>query len=223
MSSKKSLKKYIALGGILFLFPLTFILVFAKGMDHRFGSLPYFSAEFPTGSASPIDYKVPDFSFKNQNGEVYTGDSLKGKIWIAACFSLEDSYLMEVTSQLKSVSWKYRDQPDIVVVCFSTNPAVDSTLDIEQYVNEKTLYHRHPGKWQYLVGDKSEIDAYLKEAFLIREIEDNADLFLIDREGHIRGKYSARSEMNVKDAMEDISLLKKQEAIKRHEDKHKGN
>jgi cytochrome oxidase Cu insertion factor (SCO1/SenC/PrrC family) len=87
MPSKKSLKKYIALGGILFLFPLTFILVFAKGMDHRFGSLPYFSAEFPTGTPDQIEYKVPEFSFINQEGTVYTRDSLKGKIWIAACFS----------------------------------------------------------------------------------------------------------------------------------------
>lgn len=222
MSSKKSLKKYIALGGILFLFPLTFILVFAKGMDHRFGSLPYFSAEFPTGTPNPIDYKVPPFRFINQDGQVYTHDSLKGKIWVAACFSLEDSYLMHVTAQLKSVSWRYRNEPDIAVVCFSTNPAVDSTLDVQRYVNEKTIYHTSPGKWQYLLGDKAALDAYLHEAFLIREIEDNADLFLIDKEGHIRGKYSARSEMNVKDAMEDIALLRKQEAIKKYEDGKKG-
>jgi protein SCO1 len=223
MPSKKSLKKYIALGGILFLFPLTFILVFAKGMDHRFGSLPYFSAEFPTGTPNVIEYKIPDFSFKNQDGAVYTRDSLQGKIWMAACFSLEDSYLLEMTSQLKSVSWKYRNEPDIAIVCFSTNPALDSTLGIKRYVDEKTMYHAFPGKWQFLLGEKASLDSYLHEAFLIREIEDNADLFLVDKDGHIRGKYSARSEMNVKDAMEDIALLRKQEAIKRHEDKNKGN
>ncbi|MDZ4750487.1 MAG: SCO family protein [Flavobacteriales bacterium] len=191
-------------------------------MDHRFGSLPYFSAEHPTGSEMPIDYIIPPFEFQNQEGVVFTSDSLKGKIWIAACFSLEDSYLLEITAQLKSVGWKYRDEPDIAVVCFSTNPAVDTTLGLKRYVDEKTMYHRYPGKWQFLVGEKDSIDDYLHRAFLIREIEDNADLFLVDKEGHIRGKYSARSEMNVKDAMEDIALLKKQEKIKKHEDEKQG-
>ncbi|MEY3397706.1 MAG: hypothetical protein RL220_300 [Bacteroidota bacterium] len=218
-ADRGKVKKYITLSLLIVGLPLSFLLLFGKAFTHNFETLPYFSAEHPTGSKEPVGFSIPSFTFRNQNGEEFHSDSLKGKVWLASFFSLGDPYLKDLTAQLKSVSWKYRDQPDVYIICFSTNPALDSTMDVQHYVNEKTMYHEYPGKWQFLLGDRDSIRTYIRDAFLIEDVTNSADLILVDDEGRLRGKYTARSELNVSAAMEDIAMLKKEADLKAYERK----
>jgi hypothetical protein len=44
-------------------------------------------------------------------------------------------------------------------------------------------------------------------------------MYLIDTEGHIRGRYNANFEEQIKDAIEDIALLKKELDIRAYEER----
>ena len=77
-----------------------------------------------------------------------------------------------------------------------------------------TRYNGVEDKWQFLTGAKADIDRVIEEQFLIQrdaeEPNNIATLWLVDGEGYLRGVYHAASENALRDATEDIALLRKQ-------------
>ena len=77
-----------------------------------------------------------------------------------------------------------------------------------------TRYNGVDDKWQFLTGDLEEINRLIEEDFLIQRDEEEpnniATLWLVDAEGYLRGVYHAASENALRDATEDIALLRKQ-------------
>lgn len=208
MPSTKAWKKYTALFGILFLFPLFWVLFFGVFTTHHFKSLPYFGPGSLTGSDT-TSYKIPKFAFTNQNGELFSSDSLRDKVWIAAFYSLSDAQAPRITERLLNVNWKYRDEEDIAIICFSTNTANDSPEVLKPYVVQNTRYNSFPGKWQFLTGPKEEMDAFIRDGFFISDIHSEAIFRLVDGQGKIRGLYG-NTEYHMRNAAEDIALLKKE-------------
>lgn len=219
MNFKKHWKKYIVLIGILFLFPLAWLLFFGVHGEHKFNTLPYFSPEHPTGSATS-EYTLPDFAFYNQSGDIVTLDSLKGKVWLAAFYSIDNEHLAKITERLLNVNFKYRDEPDIAIVVFSTNPALDNPNAMQAYVESNTRYNGYPGKWQYLTGNEAAMSSYIRNGFFVQDLANEARFRLVDADGHVRGLYG-NTEYHIRDAMEDIALLKKEIDKKRYDERKK--
>lgn len=208
MSNKHTLKKYIGLIGILFLFPIIWLLVFGVGAKHNFNTLKYFGP----GSAMPVDtsaYHLPSFVFENQDGAAFSSDSLKGKVWLACFLTLSDPHIKDITDRLLTLNFKYRNEPDIVIVCFSTNSEYDTPELLKPYVEANTRYNKFPGKWQYLRGNQEAMNALIRNGFLIEDLRNEAIFRLIDDKGQIRGLYG-NTEFHLKNALEDIALLKKE-------------
>lgn len=208
MSKTNKLKKYIALIGILFLFPLLWILIFGVGAKHNFNTLKFFQP----GSETALDsssYTIPDFSFKDENGQVFTLDSMKGKVCMAAFYDLGDSHIKDITDRLLTINFKYRSEPDIVIVVFSTDSDSDRQKDLKSYIESNVRYNDFPNKWKYLTGDPGEMEKYLKEGFFIEDISKEARFRLIDPNGAIRGMYG-NTEYHLQYAKDDIAILKKE-------------
>jgi protein SCO1/2 len=208
MHISKKWKKYIALGGMLFLFPLFFLLFFGKVLTHNFKTLPYLNPQ----SGVMVDssaYAIPPFEFTDQNGAPFHSDSLKGKVWLAAFYSLNNPHLPKITERLLNINFKFRSEPDIRIITFSTDCDSDTPAKLKGYTDQLTRYNLDPGKWQFLTGDQQAMQAYIKNGFLINDLSNEAIFRLIDDKGQIRGLYG-NTEYHILNAIEDIALLKKE-------------
>jgi cytochrome oxidase Cu insertion factor (SCO1/SenC/PrrC family) len=121
------------------------------------------------------------------------------------------------------LNFKYRNEPDIVIVCFSTNSDYDKPNLLKPYVEANTRYNKFPGKWQYLTGNQEAMNALIRNGFLVEDLKNEAIFRLIDDKGQIRGLYG-NTEFHLKNALEDIALLKKEiDLIKYNERKRNEN
>ncbi|MCB0761532.1 MAG: SCO family protein [Flavobacteriales bacterium] len=221
MSSNKKIKKYIVLTGVLFLFPIALLLLFAKGSKHKFNTLPYLDEqgvhEIALGASINWDtiHGLPDFRLTNHLGNTFTRDSLDGKIWLVAFFATDGEFVLDATKQLLWPNYRYREEKDIGILCLTLNPTHDTPQVLNEYVTQNIKYNIATDKWQFLTGDEGDIRSLMSDGFIQRDTSDNiATFYLVDFDKHIRGRYNASLPDAMKDVVEDIALLKKEHDIK---------
>ncbi len=206
--------KRLALILILIALPVTGIVLLGVLGTHKFKTLPFYSAKGPLDSLTTLAHNVGEFEFTNHKGETFGSENLKNTVWIAAFFSTNGEHAGMVTKQLLWPNFRYRDVEGINIVCFTLDPEHDTPKVLNEYVQMNTRYNGVEDKWQFLTGGKTDIDRVIKEQFLIqRDIEEPnniATLWLVDGDGYLRGVYHAASENALRDATEDIALLRKQ-------------
>ena len=206
--------KRIALILLLTALPITGIVVLGILGTHKFNTLPYFTESGQVDSLTSSAHRVGEFELINHKGESYGSEDLKGNIWIAAFFATNAEHAGMTTKQLLWPNFRYRDVEGINIVCFSLDPEYDTPEILSEYVQMNTRYNGVQDKWQFLTGEKTEIDRIIGEDFLIQRDEEEpnniATLWLVDAEGYLRGVYHAASENALRDATEDIALLRKQ-------------
>jgi protein SCO1 len=225
MSNKKNWKKYIGLAGILFLFPLAWLVFFGVLGKHNFNTLPYFGPEALKG-ADTSEYVIPDFAFADEDGNIITRDSLHGKVWLAAFYNLNHPNLAKITERLLTVNFKYSNEDDIQIVVFSTDCDYDSDSLRKDYVVQNTRYNRFPGKWKMLSGNQAAMQAFIRNGFLIEDLQNEAIFRLVDADGHIRGLYGnteyhflGGAGDSVPGVTQDIALLKKEIDLRKYHER----
>lgn len=213
--NNKKIKKYIALFGILFLFPLFYIL-FGRVPKHSFYTLPYYSkdtiVELKVNEGTKMDdfFTLPDFEFTNQYNDTYTLDSLKGKVWLATFYATNSPAIKNITKQLLWVNFNYRKENDIALVTFTLDPEYDTPEVLLEYGEQLIKYNESKQNWQFLTGDPKKLDDLIKNGFLFDDVENTTVMWLVDDQGHLRGRYHLDATHEVKSALEDVALLKKQ-------------
>jgi protein SCO1/2 len=219
MNKTSAIKKYTLLAGVLFLFPLSLVLFFGVYTEHNFNTLPYLGPYELDARGDTLRYRLPNFAFINQNAEVVTLDSLQGKVWLAAFYGTNSPHIRKITARLLWPNFRYRSKDDIAIVSFSLDPDHDTPEVLKAYIEQTTRYNDHDGKWQFLTGDRETINAFIRNGFMLDDIEHTAMMFLVDSEGHLRGQYNGNLEDEIKDAIEDIALLKKEIDLRAYEEK----
>lgn len=211
----KNLKKYIVLSGMLFFIPLFLLVVFGKLMNHRFDQPKFFGPECTTGCETS-SYQIPDFVLYDQNNKLVTRDSLFGNIWLAAFFDLDNPHISKITERLLSVNFKFKDKPNLCIVCINTGDTANVDA-MREYVEVNSRYNLNTKKFMFLHGDSAAVASLVRNGFLITDPANQAMFKLIDDKGHIRGEYG-NTEYHMQDAMEDMAILNK---IMRNEKKGK--
>jgi protein SCO1 len=217
MTKLNKTKKYIVLIGVLFLLPTTFLLVLAKMGDHKFNTLSYLDID----GIHEIDFgdepdwskihTLTDFSLTNHLGHDFNKDSLEGKIWVVAFFATNSEYVLNATKQLLSANYRYRNETDIGILCLSLDPEYDTPEVMNKYVQQNIQYNVASDKWQFLTGPEEDIRQFMADGFLLRDSSDNiATFYILDFDFHIRGRYNANFDDDMKHIVEDIALLKKE-------------
>lgn len=208
------LKNRLILSAMMLALPLTGLVVFGLLSEHNFNTLPFFTVDGKLDARSLEAQRVGDFHLTNHEGQDFHSDQLAGKVWMAAFFGTDAPHVAQVTKQLLWPNFRYRDEGDIAVVCFSLNSEHDTPEVLAEYVERNTRYNGFDGKWQFLTGAPEEIERLVAEDFMIQRDRDDpnnvATLWLVDAEGFLRGVYHAASEDDIRDAVEDIALLKKE-------------
>jgi cytochrome oxidase Cu insertion factor (SCO1/SenC/PrrC family) len=221
MSTRSKWKKYIGLAGILFLFPLLWLLFFGVFSKHNFKTLPFVGPE--NSLAEDPHYRIPDFAFADENGTIITRDSMLGKVWVAACYSTADEHVSQITERLLNINFKYRSEPDIAIVVFSTQCEKDTPASTKTYIEQNTRYNAFSGKWKFLTGNQDAMQSFIRNGLLINDLSNEAIFKLIDAEGHIRGEYGnteyhflGGAGDSIPGMVQDIALLKKEIDVLRY-------
>lgn len=224
MSTRSKWKKYIGLAGILFLFPLLWLVFFGLLSKHRFKTLPFVGPK--NDLAEDPHYRIPDFAFSDENGIIVTRDSMLGKVWVAACYSTADEHISQITERLLNINFKYRSEPDIAIVVFSTHCDQDPPAVAKAYVDQNTKYNAFPGKWKILTGNQEAMQGYIRNGLLIQDLSSQAIFKLIDADGHIRGEYGnteyhflGGAGDSIPGMVQDIALLKKEIDLRRYHER----
>ncbi len=225
MNRNQNIKKYTFLIGVLFLFPLSWLLFFGVFTEHKFKTLPYFGPKEvlntvnEAGVPDTAYYQIPDFSFTNQYGNTFTKDSLRGRVWLTSFYATNSPHIRKITDRLLAPNWRYRNEEDIGLLCMTLNANYDTPEIMKAYVDQAITQNIRSDKWQFLTGNQDSINEYITRAFFIEDPQNTAQLFLLDTIGNIRGQYNGNLEEEIKAAIEDIALLKKEMDIKKYEEK----
>ncbi len=187
-------------------------------------TIPFYnSAEFTAEWINQQDpkyteiHKIGPFSLLDQNAEVVSNATLKGKIYIANFFfSVCPSICPKMTINLQKIQDEFRDDPEVHIVSHSVMPWVDTTDILYEYAMEHNIDHK---KWQLLTGEKEQIYDLARNSYFAEKgigLQKSSDEFLhtenfllIDGMGRIRGVFNGTLPLETERIIETIYALKK--------------
>lgn len=179
--------------------------------------LPVYGEKKAVAEGDTIYHTISDFKLINQYGEPVTGNTVKGKIYVANFFFATcQSICPEMSTNLTEVQKAFADDDSLLILSHSVNPLHDT---VEVLMNYATLYNAGKNKWHLLTGEKKVIYDLAKTSYLVNAIEDDgspegflhSELFLlVDGKGRMRGMYDGTDKAQVQKLIGDIKILKKE-------------
>lgn len=172
-------------------------------------------AAAPQESALPKLYPVPPFTFTDQNGQPFSSESLKGKVWVAnfiftRCPTICPMFTAKMASVQKSVL-PYKDQ--VHLISFTVDPAYDTPAVLKAYAEQ---HHANPELWTFLTGTREGLQKTIVGDLKINMGEESDNLMaiahgghfvLVDQEMNVRGYYNSEDEDAVERLVADAAGL----------------
>ena len=163
-----------------------------------------------------IYHTIPDFAFLNQDSQRVTQETVAGKVYVTDFFFTScPTICPKMKSQMLRVYEAFKDNPDIVLLSHSIDPAHDTVAVLKDYSERLGI---ETAKWHLLTGDKDSIYT-IAEQYLAAAREDagaeggfthSGDFYLIDQQRRIRGHYNGTLEEDVDRLIKDIPVLLKE-------------
>ncbi len=218
---------FIAAVIVVALFPVAFFLVFNYLNKHRptletDKCLPIYGPKEPFKSKDYRDrdiidtayFKVPPFSFLDQNGDTVTEAIMNGKVTVVDFFFTTcKSICIDMTSNLHLVQDKFVTDKDVLILSHTVDPETDSVKQLFNYSVEKDVNSR---MWRLLTGDKKELYKQARNGYFITAMQGDGGptdfihdqkFVLIDKERRIRGYYDGTDKKSVDQMIKDIQML----------------
>jgi protein SCO1/2 len=190
-----------------------FILISILAACKNNNKLPYYGPRQISANGDSIYHQIPPFSFFNQDGNVISDETVKGKIHVADFFFTScPTICPKMTSQLKRLQAELKDV-DIIILSFTVDPRRDSIARLKQYAEKNAI---NTTNWHLLTGNKEEIYDLGRNGYYLNAMEDDkaaggflhSEIFvLVDKELHIRGLYEGTSTESVNKLINDIKKL----------------
>ncbi len=109
--------------------------------------------------------EVGDFTFTDQQARPQTVENLKGKVWIANfIFTSCAAECLVLSSRFAELQRLFAKEGDLAFVSFSVDPQTDTPERLGQFAQR---WHADPEKWFFLTGEAAEVDALVKNSFLL--------------------------------------------------------
>src|SRR6218665_3949188 len=155
----KNTKKAGVLIGILVI--PAFIFIFLKLFGNNYYKLPYMMPEIDEHGqvlmkgADTVYHKIPDFELIDQNGNKFSSQQTKGKIYVADFFFTRCGTICpKLSSSMIRVQDVFADNTDVFMVSHSVDPNHDTPEVLKSYAKK---YDAKAGKWFFLTGDKKAV------------------------------------------------------------------
>ena len=150
------------------------------------------------GIEDPLEWKIEDFNFTNQDNEEMGLADLKGEVWLADfIFTNCTTVCLPMTANMVDLQNQFKEQGlDVQIVSFSVDPTIDSPEILKSYAEN---YGADFASWNLLTGYSPEkIDAFAMENFktIARkpanddQVLHGTSFFLVDKNGVIMKDYN---------------------------------
>jgi protein SCO1/2 len=164
-----------------------------------------------------IYYRIPKFSFTNQNGKETSHKDYQGKIFVADFFFTHCPSICPMLSaqmvRLQSMVEKGGHSNDVWFLSHTVDPTRDLPDTLLNYANNIGANLKN---WNFVTGKADDIYYQAEQGYMLSAFpSDSADggffhtdkIALIDREMHIRGLYDGTSTKSVDKLYQDIQTL----------------
>ena len=164
--------------------------------------------DIPAAGLLDVRGEIPEFTFKDENGNDFGLADLRGRVWIADFIYVKCSGpCPAMTVSMKQLQDLTKDQPELTFVTFTVDPDHDSVEDLKRYA---TNTDADPARWHFLRGDKEGLHAVMIGGFKIGSLENplnhSTRFCLVDQTGRVRGHYDYKRG-------DDIIRLRKHAAL----------
>lgn len=147
----------------------------------------------------PDDYgQVAPFELQDQSGKTFSGDTLKGKVWVVDFFFTRcPSVCPRMTLEMKKLYERMPNREDLQFVSMTIDSEFDKPDILAKYISTKQLPKE---RWTFLTGDKKAIADLSRKSFALAlgdEMKPNGDIIhstkfvVVDREGKIRKYFNS--------------------------------
>lgn len=160
-------------------------------------------------------HTIADFMLTNQNGETITEQSYENSIYIADFFFTTCPSICPImTKNMANIQEQILNDDEVMLLSHSVTPKIDSVEQLKKYAIEKGVID---AKWNLVTGDKKQIYELARKSYLAVKNDGDGGPFdmihtenfiLVDKERRIRGFYDGTSEEEIKELLEDLSILK---------------
>ncbi len=149
--------------------------------------------------APAVMYQAPNYQFKNQSGDIFGSEQLKGKVYVASfLFTRCTTACPLVTGAMVELQKRFSDsQVPVQIVSFTVDPDYDSPEVLKEFgLKNGANFDR----WTFVTGETLAIKSLLENGFKvpvgdakksgdIMDIAHTKKVVLVDGLGGIRGYY----------------------------------
>lgn len=156
--------------------------------------------EPPSQTKSPGDVLGPvpldRFTFIDSEGEPFSMEQLKGKVWVASYFFATcPGFCLQMNQEIAAIARDLADE-EVTFVSFTVDPENDQPEQLSEYAERMQA---EPRRWMFLTGEMKVIQElgqqYLK---MPATKEHNDKLVLVGRDARIQGFFSSRDPQQVR-------------------------
>jgi protein SCO1 len=229
MTNSTNRKKILIIAGI-FLLPAFFILIFKTGKANFYDLKYYGDHQVLTNTHDGITtidtvyYKVNKFSFTDHNEQLFTEKNVANKILVVNIIHgncPSENCNIDFLSFKKFIGKEVMENKkfkDIeILTCFIPKNANNVYKEMNDFIEFHAIDTK---KWRIVSGDMAQFyntNMEIQNPWLEKDVKFGFDnvaqtmTLLIDRKGHIRGKYITMFTSEVKRITKEVSILLKEE------------
>lgn len=163
-------------------------------------------------------YKIPDFSFLDQNENSFGSGDLESKPYIAYFFFTScPSICPRMSLSAKRIQTALNDyKKDFNIISFTVDPERDTYEKLREYAKE---YNADTNNWHFIRGEEEVVTELGINGFFIGISRDELEpggflhsekMILVDDSGHPRGYYSGTDSNEIRKLIDDMKLLIRQ-------------
>lgn len=200
---------------------LVSLLLAACGQHTKVSQVPYYNSPDFTPlwltEQKQIDtlHQVAPFRMKDQDGQMLTDDSLKGKIYVTGFFFTScPNICPKLTRNMQMTADTFRNNAKVKFLMYSVTPDIDSVPRLHNYAKRYNISSR---QWKLLTGNKTDIYQLARRSYFAEQAlgfnKDSTQFLhtehfvLVDGNKHLRGLYNGTLPLDMQRMSDDIKIL----------------
>jgi protein SCO1 len=200
---------FLSKGLVILMLAATFACI-----EKKEAPLPIYG-ERDVQNGDTIYHTIQPFKFVNQDSQVVTNETFKGKIYVADFFFTSCRTICPIMkTQMHRVYDSIQNDPDVLILSHTIDPEYDTVGLLHDFADRLGV---KSSKWHFVTGVKDSIYNVAQKSYFSIAVEDKSEpdgfihsgaFLLIDKKQRIRGKYDGTKEEEVNRLMGDIQKLK---------------
>lgn len=161
---------------------------------------------------------VPPFSYLNQDSIPVTDKDFDNKIYVSDFFFTSCNTICPIMHRnMLNVYNKFKNNPKVKFLSHSIDVKYDLPSRLKTYATKLGI---EGNQWEFVHGSRDSIFGIAAKSYLVSAFEDSTDpqglvhqgwFILVDTKKQLRGAYDGTKEDQVKQLMNDMELLLKEE------------